>query len=98
MNWSDLTEKQQQAIEKAYRSGQEPGEIAKEYGLKAKQVSDQAYRKKWTHPGSKTSTKKAAKKTAKKEAKKVVKKAVKKTAKKVAKKAAKKAAKKKTSK
>lgn len=68
-NWSDLTKAQQSAIEKAYKAGKEPGDIAPKYGLKPKQVSDQAYRKDWPKPA-----KKAAKKTAKKASKKKAKK------------------------
>ena len=49
-NWSDLTTAQQNAIEKAYKAGKEPGEIAPKYGLKPKQVSDQAYRTDWPKP------------------------------------------------
>jgi len=87
MNWSDLTPKQKAQIEKEYKTGKEPGEIAPKYGLKPKQVSDQAYRKKWTKPAGKKATKK---KTAKKAAKKTAKKAAKKkTAKKAKKKATK---------
>jgi uncharacterized protein YjcR len=47
-NWTDLSSSQKASIEKAYRSGQEPGQIAGKYGLKPKQVSDQAYRKNWS--------------------------------------------------
>ena len=84
MNWSDLTPKQKAQIEKEYRDGKEPGDIAPKFGLKPKQVSDQAYRKKWSKPtrpagAAKASKKKAAKKAVKKKA---AKKAVKKTAKK----------------
>ncbi|MCB1324705.1 MAG: hypothetical protein H7A21_18915 [Spirochaetales bacterium] len=63
MNWSDLTPKQQRDIEKAYKAGKEPGEIAPRYGLKPKQISDQAYRKDWPKP-KKKATKKAGKKKA----------------------------------
>ncbi len=80
-NWSDLTTAQQNAIEKAYKAGKEPGEIAPKYGLKPKQVSDQAYRKDWPKP-----KKKAAKKTSKKKTKKKAKKKVARKKKKVAKK------------
>ena len=76
-NWSDLTKAQQSAIEKAYKSGKEPAEIATKYGLKPKQISDQAYRKDWPKPKKKTAakkTKKKAKKTAKKTKKKARKK------------------------
>ena len=41
-NWSDLTKAQQSAIEKAYKSGKEPAEIATKYGLKPKQISEVA--------------------------------------------------------
>ncbi len=84
MNWSDLTPKQKAQIEKEYRDGKEPGDIAPKYGLKPKQVSDQAYRKKWSKPTKKASAKPASKKKAAK--KKVAKKKVakKKTAKKKA--------------
>ncbi len=80
MNWSDLTPKQKAQIEREYIDGKEPGEIAPKFGLKPKQVSDQAYRKKWAKSAkasSKASKKKAAKKkVAKKKAakKKVAKK------------------------
>ncbi len=47
MNWSQLSDKQKSAIRSAYESGKEPGAIAPTFGLKPKQVSDQAYRKKW---------------------------------------------------
>ncbi|MCB1167892.1 MAG: hypothetical protein KDK37_14510 [Leptospiraceae bacterium] len=50
-HWSDLSEKEQKEIEKQYAQGKEPGDIAPAYGLKPKQISDQAYRKKWTRPG-----------------------------------------------
>lgn len=50
MNWSDLNPKQKAQIEKYYREGKEPGDIADNYGLKPKQISDQAYRKKWSKP------------------------------------------------
>lgn len=46
-NWTDLSPAQKAGIEKAYKSGKEPGEIAPKYGLKPKQISDQAYRKNW---------------------------------------------------
>jgi hypothetical protein len=70
-NWSDLSKAQQSAIEKAYKAGKEPGDIAPSYGLKPKQVSDQAYRKDWPKPKKKASGKKATgKKTKKKVAKK----------------------------
>lgn len=88
MNWSDLTPKQKQQIESEYKSGKEPGEIAPKFGLKPKQVSDQAYRKKWSKPdragGKKAPKKKAAKKVAKKKVakKKVAKKKAKKKGKK----------------
>ena len=82
MNWSDLSEKEKSAIEREYKAGKEPGEIAPKYGLKPKQVSDQAYRKKWTKPSG--AKKKAKKKVTKKKAKKKV--AKKKAAKKKAKK------------
>lgn len=80
-NWSDLTTAQQNDIEKAYKAGKEPGEIAPKYGLKPKQVSDQAYRKDWPKP-----KKKAAGKTSKKKTKKKAKKKVARKKKKVAKK------------
>ncbi len=92
MNWADLNEKQKQQIEQEYRNGNEPGDIAAKFGLKSKQISDQAYRKKWVKPSAEASdrptaaVKKTAKKAAKKAAKKTAKKAVKKTAKKAAKK------------
>lgn len=50
MNWADLTQQQKTAVEKAYRAGKEPIDIASRYGLKPKQVSDQAYRKNWARP------------------------------------------------
>lgn len=85
MNWSDLTPKQKAQIEKEYIDGKEPGDIAPKFGLKPKQVSDQAYRKKWAKPdkpAGSSAKKKAAKKKAVKKAvkKKAVKKAVKKKA------------------
>lgn len=52
-NWSRLSEREMAQIERAYRNGKEPAEIAPAYGLKAKQVSDQAYRKAWPKPGGK---------------------------------------------
>ena len=74
MNWSDLSDKDKSAIEKEYKTGKEPGDIAPKFGLKPKQVSDQAYRKKWSKPAgsgpAKASKKKAAKKAAKKASKK----------------------------
>lgn len=97
MNWSDLSPKQQSQIEKEYLAGVEPSDIAPKYGLKPKQISDQAYRKDWAKPAKKASSKK---KTAKKKPVAKKKAAKKKTAKKkpVAKKkvAKKKAAKKKS--
>ncbi len=54
MNWSDLTPRQMAQVESEYRSGREPGEIAPRFGLKPKQVSDQAYRKNWAKPGRKS--------------------------------------------
>lgn len=69
MNWSDLSEKDKSAIKREYESGKEPGDIAPKYGLKPKQVSDQAYRKNWgKKSGSKKKTKKKAAKKAKKKA------------------------------
>ncbi len=65
-NWSDISPKQMAEIERAYKAGKEPIDIAAKYGLKAKQVSDQAYRKNWPKPGgkfgaySRTKKKKAA--------------------------------------
>ena len=75
MNWSELNNKQKAAIQKSYESGKDPGEIAPSYGLKPKQVSDQAYRKGWKK-------KQVAKKVAKKVTKKIKKKAGKKAKKK----------------
>ncbi len=97
-HWSDLSEKEQREIEKQYAQGKEPGDIAPAYGLKPKQISDQAYRKKWTRPGM--ARKKATVKNAVKKKKKTAskKKAGKKKAAKKKKTSKKKAAKKKTSK
>jgi len=53
-NWTDLSSAQKTSIERAYKEGKEPGEIAKRYGLKPKQISDQAYRKNWSHRGRST--------------------------------------------
>ena len=97
-HWSDLSEKEQREIEKQYAQGKEPGEIAPAYGLKPKQISDQAYRKKWTRPGmarKKATVKNAVKKKKKTDSKK---KAGKKKAAKKKKTSKKKAAKKKTAK
>lgn len=84
MNWSDLTPKQKAQIEKQYREGKEPGDIAASFGLKPKQISDQAYRKKWSKPtrASKPAGKKkaAAKKKAAKKKPVAKKKAAKKKA------------------
>jgi len=95
MNWSDLSDKDKAAIKREYESGKEPGDIAPKFGLKPKQVSDQAYRKKWKKKAGagrkKAGTKKAAKKAGKKKTKK---KAGKKAAKKKTKKKAKKRGKK----
>jgi uncharacterized protein YjcR len=76
MNWSDLTPKQKAQIEQEYKDGKEPGDIAPKFGLKPKQVSDQAYRKKWAKPSKSKSAPRGAKKSAKKKAakKKVAKK------------------------
>ena len=97
-HWSDLSEKEQREIEKQYAQGKEPGDIAPAYGLKPKQISDQAYRKKWTRPGM--ARKKATVKNAVKKKKKAAskKKAGKKKAAKKKKTSKKKAAKKKTAK
>lgn len=65
MNWSDLSPKQMADIERQYKAGKEPGEIAPKYRLKPKQVSDQAYRKNWSKPKGK-SPKAAKKKSGKK--------------------------------
>lgn len=67
-NWSELTPSEQKAIEKAYIKGKDPADIAPLYGLKPKQVSDQAYRKDWQRPGvtKKKTGKKAVRKAAKK--------------------------------
>ncbi len=78
--WSELSEKEQQDIKKRYLAGESPSDIAKDYNLKPKQISDQAYRKKWngnmkakkTTNTNKKATKKAS--TAKKSSKKVAKK------------------------
>ncbi len=78
--WSELSEKEQQDIKKRYLAGESPSDIAKDYNLKPKQISDQAYRKKWignmkakkTTNTNKKATKKAN--TAKKSSKKVAKK------------------------
>lgn len=77
--WSELSEKEQEHIKKRYLAGESPSEIAKDYNLKPKQISDQAYRKKWN---VNMETKKTTKKTTKKAAKKTTKNAAKKTAKK----------------
>merc|ERR1712224_475416 len=72
-HWSDLSEKEQREIEKQYAQGKEPGDIAPAYGLKPKQISDQAYRKKWTRPGmarKKATVKNAVKKKKKAASKK----------------------------
>ncbi|MFN3604597.1 MAG: hypothetical protein ACK4UJ_07785 [Leptonema sp. (in: bacteria)] len=72
--WSELSEKERSDIEKRYNAGESPTQIAQIYGLKPKQISDQAYRKGWK--GGTMKAKKTAKKTAttKKTAKKTVKK------------------------
>lgn len=46
--WPDLPEKTKKEIERKYRSGKSPVILGVEYGLKPKQISDQAYRKSWT--------------------------------------------------
>lgn len=79
-NWSELTPSEQKAVEKAYKKGKDPADIAPLYGLKPKQVSDQAYRKDWDRPAG--AGKKAGKKSKKKASKKKAKKTVRKTAKK----------------
>ena len=61
MNWSQLSDKQKTAVKSAYESGKEPGAIAPTFGLKPKQVSDQAYRKKWKKVGKKSGKKGGAK-------------------------------------
>jgi len=68
MNWSDLSPKQKADIERDYKAGKEPGDISPKYGLKPKQVSDQAYRKNWSKPAKKSGKKKAVKKSGKKKA------------------------------
>ncbi len=76
--WADLTPQQKQAIEKAYRSGSEPAEIAPRYGVTPKAISDQAHRKNWPKPRRRPLKRKPAvakKKTAKKKAAKKKKKA-----------------------
>ncbi len=60
--WSELSEKEQEIIKKRYLSGESPSEIAKDYNLKPKQISDQAYRKKWNE-GMKATKKTTSKKT-----------------------------------
>lgn len=92
--WPDLPEKTKKEIERKYRSGKSPVILGVEYGLKPKQISDQAYRKSWTQisvaqnpkavkkslaKGSKDDTKKSSrKKTAKKQLKKPAKKTLRK--------------------
>ncbi len=66
--WSDLSQQEQNEIKRKYESGIPPSELAKQYGLKSKQISDQAYRKGWKSPNiksKKTTAKKASKKTKK---------------------------------
>jgi uncharacterized protein YjcR len=79
--WSELSEKEQSEIEKRYKAGESPTDIAKDYNLKPKQISDQAYRKNWNAnmKEQKNTKKTTAKKTAKKTVKKTAKKAAKKT-------------------
>jgi uncharacterized protein YjcR len=78
--WSELSEKEQEQIKNRYLTGESPSKIAKDYNLKPKQISDQAYRKKWNvHMKAKKTTKKTAKKTTNKETKKTAKKAAKKS-------------------
>lgn len=71
-HWADLTPQQKQAIEKAYRSGTEPAEIAPRYGVTPKAISDQAHRKNWPKPSRRPLKKKkaASKKKSKKAARK----------------------------
>lgn len=86
--WSDLAPGEMAEIERAYKAGKEPAEIAGRYGLKPKQISDQAYRKNWPKPSSRFSNPtpkprasgKTGKQTAKQTAKKTGKKAAKKKA------------------
>lgn len=70
--WSDLPENVKREIERKYRAGKSPLDLANDYGLKPKQISDQAYRKGWEQ-GGKIQTGKSAKKSSK-SAKKAVKK------------------------
>ncbi|MBW7856832.1 MAG: hypothetical protein H3C43_00670 [Leptonema sp. (in: Bacteria)] len=78
--WSDLPEKIKKEIERKYRSGKSPVILGPEYGLKPKQISDQAYRKSWIQTKSSKKTKSAKKST--KKVKKVEKKTTKRSVKK----------------
>lgn len=60
--WSELSDKEQENIKKRYLNGESPSDIAKDYNLKPKQISDQAYRKKW-NVGMKATKKTTSKKT-----------------------------------
>ncbi len=78
--WSDLSENEKREIERKYRAGKSPVDLGAEFGLKPKQISDQAYRKVWDQGakrGKKTAKKavKKAKKTSKKGSKKAARKA-----------------------
>lgn len=77
--WSDLPENAKREIERKYRAGKSPVDLGAEYGLKPKQISDQAYRKLWDQSGKASGNKKSSKKGAKGAAKKAAKKGAKKS-------------------
>ncbi len=80
--WSDLPENAKREIERKYRAGKSPVELAAAYGLKPKQISDQAYRKMWDQSGKSSGKKKTSKKKSAKKSKTSTKKTAKKSAKK----------------
>lgn len=62
--WTDLSDSDKREIERKYRAGKTPVDLGSEFGLKPKQISDQAYRKLWDQ--SKKARTKSARKPVKK--------------------------------
>lgn len=79
LRWSDLPENVKREIERKYRAGKSPADLGAEYGLKPKQISDQAYRKLWDQGGKASATEKSAKKGTRGVAKKTARKGAKKS-------------------
>lgn len=62
--WTDLSDSEKRQIERKYCSGVSPVDLGSQFGLKPKQISDQAYRKLWDQ--SKKARTKSARKPVKK--------------------------------